>query len=375
MIIAKTFRYRLEPTRAQDTLFARFAGCARYVFNRALAERIFAYDEGDKSPSFVDHCNALTSTKRAEETAWLGEVNAQVLQQSLRDLDRAYQHFFRRVKAGQMPGFPRFKKKGENDAFRFPQAVKTGGSKVFLPKIGWVRYRDSRPVEGTIKQATVKREGKNWFVCLACEVEVADPIIPPITEARVVGIDVGLKSFAVLSDGTEIANPRFLTKQLKALKHAQRSLSRKVKGSANRKKQIVKVAKLHIRVKNARKDFTHKLSTEIVKNHDVICVEDLNIKGMVKNRCLSRAISDAGWGGFIAMLEYKAKWRGKHFVKGDRWEPTSQKCSGCGSKQPMPLGVRMYSCGDCGFVADRDYNAAINIRAAGLAVLACGGIA
>lgn len=374
MIAAKTFRYRLEPTTVQATLFAQFAGCARYVFNRGLAERIFAFDDGDKPLSFVDQCNALPTVKKAEGTAWLRVVDSQVLQQALKDLDRAYRHFFRRIKTGQVPGFPRFKKKGENDAFRFPQRVKAEGGKVFLPKIGWVRYRDSRPVEGTIKQATVKREGQHWFVCLACEVEIADFALPAVIEERSIGIDVGLKSFAVLSDGTEIANPRFLAEQLKRLKYAQRALSRKVKGSANRKKQIVKVAKLHTDVKNARKDFTHKLSTEIVKNHDVICVEDLNIEGMVKNRCLSRAISDVGWGGFLAMLEYKAKWFGKHFVKVGRFLATTKTCSACGAKKPIPLGVRTYSCGDCGLVLDRDLNASLNIRAAGLAVLACGGI-
>ena len=237
-----------------------------------------------------------------------------------------------------------------------------------------MKYRDSRPVEGTILQATIKREGEHWFVSLACEVELPDPTPIAAPEERAVGVDVGLKSFAVLSDGTEIENPRFLKAALAKLKKAQRRLSRKTKRSNNWKKQVMKVAKLHASVKNARKDFSHKASTAIVKNHDVVAVEDLNIKGMVKNRHLSRAISDVGWGLFLDMLAYKAKWAGKHFVKIGRFEATSKTCSTCGERKPMPLSVRTYACGGCGTVLDRDWNASLNIRAAGLAVLnACGG--
>jgi putative transposase len=312
--------------------------------------------------------------KNTEETAWLGEVHSQVLQQALKDLQAAYENFFRRVKCGESPGFPRFKKKGQKDAFRYPQGVKAESGRVFLPKIGWVKYRDSRPVEGKILQATIKREGEHWFVSLACEIELPNPASVPVTKKRAVGIDVGLKSFAVLSDGTEIKNPRILKSALAKLKRAQRLLSRKTKRSNNWKKQLAKVVKLHIQVKNARKDFAHKASSAIVKNHDVIAVEDLNIKGMVKNRHLSRAISDVGWGLFLDMLKYKAAWVGKHFVKIGRFEATSKTCSTCREKKAMPLFVRTYECGDCGTVLDRDWNASLNIRAAGLAVLnACGG--
>jgi putative transposase len=301
---------------------------------------------------------------KAGETAWLGEIHSQVLQQSLKDLDSAYRHFFLRVKKGEKPGFPRFKKKGLKDSFRYPQGIKVQDGKVL----------DSRPTEGEVLQATVKREGEHWFVCLACEVELPDPASIPVTENRAVGIDVGLKTFAMLSDGTEIENPRFLAKALAKLRKAQRRLSRKVKGSNNRKKQAVKIARLHAGVKNCRKDFAHKSSTAIVKNHDVIAVEGLNIRRMVRNRHLSRAISDAGWRLFMQMLKYKAEWAGKHFVRIGRFVATSQTCSACGEKKPMPLDVRSYSCGNCGLVVDRDWNAGLNIRAAGLAVLnACGG--
>ena len=240
MIIQKTFRYRLEPNAGQRQRFARFAGCCRFIFNRGLAARMEAYEQGGKTLSFADQCKDLTRLKKAKETAWLGEIHSQVLQQSLKDLDSAYRHFFLRVKKGEKPGFPRFKKKGLKDSFRYPQGIKVQDGKVFLPKIGWVRYRDSRPIEGEVLQATVKREGGHWFVCLACRVELPDPASIPITENRAVGIDVGLKTFAMLSDGTEIENPRFLAKALAKLRKAQRRLCRKVKGSSNRKKQVIK---------------------------------------------------------------------------------------------------------------------------------------
>jgi len=375
MIVAKTFRYRLEPNAVQRIQFARFAGCCRFVFNQGLGARKASYEAEGKTLSYADQCKTLPEMKKAEATGWLGEIHSQVLQQALKDLDAAYQNFFRRVKSGETPGFPRFKRKGQKDAFRYPQGVKIDSTgRVYLPKIGWVKYRDSRPVEGTILQATIKREGEHWFVSLACEVELPDPTPIAATEERAVGVDVGLKSFAVLSDGTEIENPRFLKTALAKLKKAQRRLSRKTKRSNNWRRQVMKVAKLHASVKNARKDFAHKVSTAIVKNHDVVAVEDLNIKGMVKNRHLSRAISDVGWGLFLDMLAYKAKWAGKHFVKIGRFEATSKTCSTCGERKPMPLSVRTYACGGCGTVLDRDWNASLNIRAAGLAVLnACGG--
>jgi putative transposase len=296
------------------------------------------------------------------------------LQQALKDLDAAYQHFFRRIKGGEPQGSPRFKKKGQKDAFRYPQGVKVKGGRAYLPKIGWVKYRNSRPVEGKILQATVKREGMHWFICLACEVELPDTAPATVLEERAVGIDVGLKSFAFLSNGTEIENPRFLSKALGKLKKAQRLLARKTKRSNGWKRQVARVVRLHVSVKNARKDFAHKVSTAIVKNHDVIAVEDLNIRGMIKNRHLSRAVSDVGWGLFLEMLRYKAAWAGKYYVKIERFLATSQICSTCGEKKPMPLSVRTYVCGGCGLELNRDWNASLNIRAAGLVVLnACGG--
>ncbi|MNS14891.1 putative transposase [compost metagenome] len=374
MLIAKTFRYRLEPNAEQRQMFARFAGCCRFVFNQGLAARITSFRTAGKSLLYSDQCRMLTKLKKSEETAWLGKVHSQILQQALRDLDAAYQHFFRRVAAGEAPGFPKFKKKGQRDAFRYPQGIKLEGGRVYLPKIGWVKYRDSRPLEGKILQATIKRQGEHWFISLACQVEMPDATFAGIIEERAVGIDVGLKNFAVLSDGTQVANPRFLNKALAKLRQSQRRLARKTKRSNNWRKQVARVAKLHIKVANSRRDFAHKVSTTIVKNHDVIAVEDLNIQGMVKNRHLARAISDVGWGMFLDMLKYKAEWAGKHFVQIGRFEATSKTCSVCGETKPMPLSVRTYACSNCGVVIDRDWNASLNIRAAGLVVLnACGG--
>jgi putative transposase len=368
VIIAKTFRYRLEPSALQQQLFTRFAGCCRFIFNQGLAARKAAYEAEGNTLSYADQCKELPLLKQDEKTNWLGEIHSQVLQQALKDLHAAFEHFFRRIKTGGVPGFPKFKRKGQRDSFRYPQGVKIDAGRVFLPKIGWVAYRDSRPIEGTILQATVKREGEHWFVSLACEVEL-NPEPVPVTEAGAVGIDVGLKVFAKLSDGSEIPNPRFLRGALAKLKRAQQRLARKTKRSNRWKKQVARVVTLHIKVKNSRKDFAHKASTTIVKNHDVIAVEDLNIQGMVKNRSLSRAISDVGWGLFLDMLRYKAEWAGKHFVKIGRFLATSQICSGCGERKPMPLSVRTYACGGCGLEVDRDWNASLNIRAAGLVVL------
>jgi putative transposase len=380
VIIQKSYRYRLEPDGNTRQLFARFAGSSRYLYNWALAARKSAYEESKKTLSYAEQCKLATQLKKEEETAWLAEIHSQVLQQSLKDLDTAYQNTFRRVKKGQTPGFPRFKKKGQKDSFRYPQGVQVAEGKVFLPKIGWVPYCNSgykgvQPTTENLLQATVKREGKHWFVSFACEIEHQSAV--PFTGSAV-GIDVGLKTFATLSEGTVIENPRFLKKQLRKLKIEQRRLKNKQRGSANRKKQAARIARLHTKVKNARKDFAHKASTTIVKNHDVVVIEDLNIKGMVKNHKLARAISDVGWGQFLAMLEYKLKWAGKSIISINRFFASSQICSCCGAKKPMPLNLRTYDCAHCGLSLDRDLNAALNIRRQGMSqqlveVLSSGG--
>ncbi len=383
MIIQKTFRYRLEPTRDQGQIFARFAGCCRYVFNMALAARKMAYEQAGKTLSFVDQCRSLTELKKAGGTAWLAEVHSQVLQQALKDLDAAYQHFFRRVKQGEAPGFPRFKKKGIKDSFRYSQGIKVRDSHVYLPKIGWVRFRNSRPIEGKIQQATVKRDGDHWFVCFSCEIGVPDPVHP---SDSAVGIDLGVVSFASLSDGTQIEPLGSFRKHEARLAQTQRKLSRKRKGSRNRSRLRATVHRLQAHIANARKDFLHKLSTTLCKNHALIVVEDLNVKGMSASASgtaekpgrnvqaksgLNKSIQDQGWSMFRSMLEYKAKWLGGQVVAINPAN-TSRACPACGEVDADNRKTQTeFRCVHCGHSDQADVNAARNILRAGLARLAC----
>jgi putative transposase len=368
MTYRKTFRYRLKPTHTHQILFSQFAGSCRYVYNWALAlcKSIYALDK--TLLNYVTLAKKLTLLKKAIETMWLADVHSQVLQQSLKDLEIAFKKFFK-----EGAGYPQFKKKGKKDSFRYPQGVQVNNGKVYLPIIGWVPFYNSRQIEGIIKQVTVKRQGKHWYIALSCIIE-KELLVRQLNVATMVGIDLGLNRYATLSNGIVIENQRFLRSYLDKLAWEQRKLSRKKKGSNNFKKQVLRVHKCHIKIANCRNDFAHKETTKIVKNHDIIVVEDLNIKGMVQNHCLALSISDAGWQDFVFKLQYKATWHEKLLVKIDRFEPSSKKCSSCGSKQDMPLHVRTYKC-QCGLEMDRDLNASINIKAAGHAVLnACGGL-
>ncbi len=372
-LIQKTFHYRLKPTIVQKTKCTQFAGSRRFVYNYGLNLIKNAFDNKQKLPSYTDIANTLPLLKKSSETIWLKEVHSQVLQQTLKDLELSLKYFFRGLKTKKKVGFPAFKKKGKNDSFRYPQGVKCDNGKIWLPKIGWVAYWDSRPLEGVIKQTTVRCQGEHWYISVVCEIEKIIISVPILAE-KTIGVDLGIAHFAQVSDGETIENPSFLKKELGSLVRLQRSLSRKKKGSNNRKKAITKVVKKHIDIYNQRKNFAHQLSNKLVKNHDVIVVEDLNIKGMVQNRHLARAIADVGWGIFLNFLKYKCAWNGKHFVSIDRFFPSSKMCSSCGSKQDIPLSVRTYGCISCGLSIDRDLNASLNIRAAGLAVFnACGG--
>ena len=379
MIVQKTFRYRLEPTGKQGQIFARFGGCCRFVFNFALAARKLAYVMEGKTLSFVEQCLELTALKRAEATRWLSEVHSQVLQQALKDLDAAYQHFFRRVKTGETPGFPRFKKKGVKDSFRYTQGVKVRAGKVYFPKIGWVRFRDSRPVEGKIQQATIKRDGDHWFVSFSCEVSVPDP-----THASnlAVGIDLGVASFASLSDGTQIEPLGSFRKYEARLAQAQRKLSVRRKGSRNFYKLKATVRRIQARIANARRDFLHKISTTICKNHAVVVIEDLNVRGMsasakgtveepgrnVRAKSgLNKSILDQGWGMFRSMLEYKAKWLGGQVIAINPAN-TSRTCPACGGIDADNRRTQAeFRCVRCGHADQADVNAARNILRAGLA--------
>jgi putative transposase len=377
MVIGVQLRYsfRLYPNGPQRAALARAFGCARVVFNDALRAREGARAAGRPFVSQAELSKALTAAKTTPERAWLGEVSAVVLQQSLRDLDTAYRNFFDGLK-GKRPkmGPPRFKsRKDTRQAIRFTTNARwkiTAGEDLSLPKIGDVRVKWSRSLPSTPSTVTViKDSAGRYFASFVVE---TDPEVLPDAEPEV-GIDLGLRHFAVLSDGTKIDSPRFLRRAERRLKRVQQALSRKAKGSKNRDKARLRVGRAHARVADARREFHHQLSTKIIRENQAVAVEDLAVKGLARTR-LAKSIHDAGWSAFVVMLEYKAAKFGRGFHRIGRFEPTSQVCSACGVKDgPKPLNVRMWTCRACGAVLDRDINAAVNIgRAAGLAVTACG---
>ncbi|MET9895082.1 RNA-guided endonuclease TnpB family protein [Streptomyces sp. NPDC006465] len=371
------YGFRLYPSAGQRSALARAFGCARVVFNDALRAREAAREQGLAFPKSGDLSKALiTEAKKTPERAWLGEVSAVILQQSLRDLDAAYRNFFDGLK-GKRPrmGAPRFKSKRDNrQSIRFTANAAwriTPGKKLRLPKVGDVPVRWSRTLPSAPSTVTVIKDAAGrYFASFVIETSLEE-ILPTTTTE--VGIDLGLGHFAVLSDGTKIDSPRFLRRAEKRLKRVQRELSRKQKGSNNRDKARVRVARAHARVADSRREFHHQLSTKLIRENQAVAVEDLAVKGLARTR-LAKSVHDAGWSAFVSMLEYKAARYGRTFHRIGRFEPTSQVCSGCGVKDgPKPLHVREWTCGACGTVLDRDVNAAVNVaQAAGLVASACG---
>lgn len=351
----KTFKYRLYPTKQQKQLLSDTLESCRVLYNCALEQRKIAYRQFGISLNYYNQANEL-------KELGFKHIHSQVLQDVLKRVDKSFKNFFRRVKSGEKPGYPRFKGYGWYDSFTYPQSgfSLSGGSKgnqkLKLSKIGNIKVKLHRTMQGKIKTCTIKREINQWYVCLVCK---AAPEILPKT-GKAVGVDVGIEKFAALSDGALIENPKFLRKSELKLKYEQRLLSRKKKGSSSRKKQRDKLAKLHRKIRNQRNDFLHKESRKLVENYDVIVFEDLKIKNMVKNHHLAKSISDASWSRFTEYVSYKAESAGKKVVfvnpKG-----TSQVCSGCGAVVKKSLSVRVHKCPHCGLVLDRDINAAINI--------------
>jgi putative transposase len=371
------YNYRLYPTPGQQRALARAFGCARVVFNDALRARQQSHAAG--LPYVTDAALSawLTTAKATPERAWLGEVSSVVLQQALADLNAAYRNFFASLsgkRKGPKIAPPRFRsRKDQRQAIRFTANARwqiTPGDRLRLPKIGDVPVRWSRPLPSAPSSVTVVKDASGRYFASFVVETAARPLTAP---ESVTGIDLGLTHFAVLSDGRKIASPRFLRRAEKKLKRAQRALSRKEKGSRNRDKARVKVARAHARVADARREFHHQLSTALIRENQAVAVEDLAVKGLARTR-LAKSVHDAGWAGFVAMLEYKARLYGREFRRIGRFVPTSQTCSGCGAKDgPKPLHVRVWQCTGCGAWLDRDVNAAVNVaRAAGLAVTACG---
>jgi len=371
------YNYRLYPAPGQRQALARAFGCARVVFNDALRARQDAHAAGLPYPTDADLSAQLTAAKASPERAWLGEVSAVVLQQALADLNAAYRNFFASVtgkRKGPKTGPPRFRsRKDRRQAIRFTANARfkvLANGKLRLPKIGDVPVRWSRALPSAPSSVTVIKDAVGRY--FASFVVQSQPHALP-GAGRVIGIDLGLTHFAVLSDGRKITSPRFLRRAEKKLKRAQQSLSRKENGSRNRDKARVKLARAHARVADARREFCHQLSTTLIRENQAVAVEDLAVNGLARTR-LAKSVHDAGWSTFVHMLEYKARRYGREFRQIGRFEPTSRVCSACRVNDgPKPLHIRAWQCRGCGAWLDRDINAAVNVaRAAGLAVTACG---
>jgi len=377
----QAYKYELQPNCEQQRNMRRFAGACRFVFNKALAMQKVRYEQGEKKLSYAGLCKSLTEWKVQAETIWLTETPSQALQQTLKDLERAYTNFF-----AKRADFPRFKKKGQSDSFRYPQGYKLdqGNSRIFLPKLGWIRYRNSRDMLGTAKNITVSSNGGKWFVSIQNEREVEQPVHPA---TAIVGIDVGITRFATLSDGSHIEPLNTFRKHQTRLARYQRAMSRKVKFSNNWKKAKAKVQKIHTRIANVRRDFLHKTTTAISQNHAIVCIEDLQVRNMSKSAAgsseapgrnvrqksgLNKSILDQGWAEFRRQLEYKQVWRGGEVIAVPA-RNTSRTCPACGHVWAENRQTQAkFGCVDCGYEANADLVGAINVLERGHRLLACG---
>lgn len=357
----KAYKYRIYPTSAQEQILRQTIGCARFVYNWALAQRREAWVQDKKNMTYAKSCKALTDLKDSPECAWLNDVSSVCLQQSLNNLDVAFGNFFKKRSA-----YPSFKARKNGGSARFmDNAFRLKGDSLFLAKIKTpIKVQWSRPLSGAPNSITISQNASGqWFASFLCEEEIKKLTPSP----NKIGIDVGITHFATLSDGRKFSQPKRIRRLRKKLARLQRQYSRKAKGSKNRERARKKVARVHQHIADVRKDFLHKLSTQLVRENQAIALEDLSVSNMVKNRKLSRCISEQGWRDFRTMLEYKCEWYGRELHVVDRFFPSSKTCSCCGAKATLTLKDRVWSCA-CGATHDRDVNAAKNILAAGLVV-------
>ena len=361
-LIHRTYKFQLLPNKDQKILLDKHFGCVRFVYNYFLNERKEQYQADKKSDNYYAQAKTLTKLKKKEETIWLKEVNSQTLQFALRSLDTAYVNFFR----GNAK-FPRFKSKKKKNTFTIPQFTKVIGGRIYMPKFKeGIKVNIHRKIKGKISKFTISKTptGK-YFVSILTEQKYQ----PNKKTGKLVGIDLGLKDFAITSDGIKYKNNRYTKKYERQLKKAQQHLSRKQKGSNGFEKQRLKVAKIYEKISNTRQDVLHKVSKEIVSNYDIICLEDLGIKNMIKNHKLAKHIADASWGTFVRFVEYKANWNNKSVIKINRFYPSSKTCNVCGYiNQDLNLSIRNWTCPKCFTELDRDENASINILKEGLKI-------
>jgi putative transposase len=362
----KSYKYKIIPDEDQKVLLNKHFGSIRFIYNHFLNERKQEYETNKQTINYYDNCKSLTELKRQEEYSWLNEINSQSLQTSLKGLDDAYNGFFKK-----RTKFPRFKSKHSKNSFKVPQSVKILNGKLRIPKFkNPIDIILHRTFSGTIKQCTISKTPTNeYFVSILVETEHKKLE----KTGNSIGIDLGLKDFVITSDGYKYKNNRYTKTYQTKLKKAQQHLSRKKKGSNKYKEQKLKVAKLHKKIANSRLDNLHKVSTELIKKYDTIILEDLNIKGMIKNHKLSKHIADVSWSKFITLLTYKAEWNDKQIVKIDRFFPSSKTCNCCGYiNQNLKLDVREWTCPSCHTKLDRDLNASKNILKEGYKIISSG---
>jgi putative transposase len=382
----QAFKYELMPNGQQERQMRRFAGSCRFVFNKALALQKERYEQGEKKLGYAGLCKLLTEWRNSAETVWLADAPVHPLQQTLKDLERAYANFF-----AKRADFPRFKKKGLSDSFRYPDPkqikLDQANSRIFLPKLGWLRYRNSRDILGAAKNITVLANGGKWFVSIQTEREVEQPVHPATS---IIGIDVGITRFATLSDGSHIEPLNTFRKHQQRLARYQRAMSRKTKFSSNWKKAKARVQKIHTRIANVRKDFLHKTTTTISKNHAIVCIEDLQVRNMSKSAAgssdspgrnvkaksgLNKSILDQGWFEFRRQLEYKQVWLGGDVLAVPA-RNTSRTCPACGHVSADNRQTQAkFACVECGYENNADMVGAINVLERGHRLLACGELA